>query len=153
MVGVTPRKMAEKPFSEADASSIHSKNGARHMSPNLVFDSDQTGHLVPAPDLGPGRPMPGGPRLVQKKRPQVGAPMVGPLSRPPVPGDLKLDRSRDALLTAFGKATLEDRYLLEGESYQDMVPGGACAYAADVDHAQRIYDSPSRLWFMPATPI
>ena len=97
--------------------------------------------------------MPGGPRLVQKKRPQVGAPMVGPLSRPPVPADLKLDRSRDALLTAFGKATLEDRYLLEGESYQDMFARVACAYADDVDHAQRIYDYTSRLWFMPATPI
>ena len=33
---------------------------------------------------------------------------------------LKLDRTRDALLTEFGKKTLEDRYLLAGESYQDM---------------------------------
>jgi ribonucleoside-diphosphate reductase alpha chain len=97
--------------------------------------------------------MPGGPRLVQKKRPQVGAPMVGPLSRPPVPADLVLDRSRDALLTAFGKATLEDRYLLAGESYQDMFARVACAYADDLDHAQRIYNYVSRLWFMPATPI
>ena len=29
----------------------------------------------------------------------------------------------------------------------------SCAYADDVDHAQRLYDAMSRLWFMPATPI
>jgi ribonucleoside-diphosphate reductase alpha chain len=33
---------------------------------------------------------------------------------------VEVDRSRDALLTEFGKTTLEDRYLLPGESYQDM---------------------------------
>ncbi|HAE02407.1 MAG TPA: hypothetical protein DCG04_13350, partial [Rhodospirillaceae bacterium] len=31
-----------------------------------------------------------------------------------------VDRSRDALLTEFGKATLKDRYLMQDESYQDM---------------------------------
>src|SRR3546814_8321625 len=30
-----------------------------------------------------------------------------------------VDRDRDALLTDFGKETLNDRYLLPGESYQD----------------------------------
>ena len=30
------------------------------------------------------------------------------------------DSSRDALLTEFGKDTLQDRYLLPGESYQDL---------------------------------
>ena len=30
------------------------------------------------------------------------------------------DSSRDDRLTAFGKATLSDRYLLPGETYQDM---------------------------------
>ena len=33
---------------------------------------------------------------------------------------VEVDRSRDDLLTDFGKTTLEDRYLLPGESYQDM---------------------------------
>ncbi|HRX72794.1 MAG TPA: ribonucleotide-diphosphate reductase subunit alpha, partial [Hyphomonas sp.] len=33
--------------------------------------------------------------------------------------DVVTDPSRDALLTDFGKKTLEDRYLLPGESYQD----------------------------------
>ena len=66
---------------------------------------------------------------------------------------LTLDRSRDALLTDFGKKTLEDRYLLPGESYQDMFARVATAFADDADHAQRVYDYMSKLWFMPATPV
>ena len=66
---------------------------------------------------------------------------------------VKVDRSRDALLTDFGKKTLEDRYLLPGESYQDMFARVAEAYADDHEHAQRLYDYISRLWFMPATPV
>ena len=31
-----------------------------------------------------------------------------------------MDRSRDAKLTEFGKNTLIDRYLLPGESFQDL---------------------------------
>jgi ribonucleoside-diphosphate reductase alpha chain len=53
---------------------------------------------------------------------------------------VEVDRSRDALLTDFGKKTLEDRYLLAGESYQDMFARVATAYADDADHAQRVYD-------------
>ena len=73
--------------------------------------------------------------------------------------DLKLvkqvetDPSRDALLTDFGKKTLVDRYLLPGESYQDMFARVAKAYADDTEHAQRLYDYISNLWFMPATPV
>jgi ribonucleoside-diphosphate reductase alpha chain len=67
--------------------------------------------------------------------------------------DIVTDRSRDALLTDFGKETLEDRYLLPGESYQDLFARVASAYADDQDHAQRLYDYISRLWFMPATPV
>ena len=66
---------------------------------------------------------------------------------------VEIDRDRDALLTDFGKTTLEDRYLLPGESYQDMFARVATAFADDSDHAQRIYDYISRLWFMPATPV
>ncbi|HUO22094.1 MAG TPA: ribonucleoside-diphosphate reductase subunit alpha [Caulobacteraceae bacterium] len=66
---------------------------------------------------------------------------------------VEVDRSRDDLLTDFGKTTLEDRYLLPGESYQDMFARVATAYADDADHAQRIYDYMSRLWFMPSTPV
>ncbi len=63
------------------------------------------------------------------------------------------DPSRDALLTEFGKETLKDRYLLPGESYQDLFARVAAAYADDEAHAQRVYDYISRLWFMPATPV
>ena len=63
------------------------------------------------------------------------------------------DPSRDDLLTEFGKETLQDRYLLPGESYQDLFARVAAAYADDEPHAQRIYDYISRLWFMPATPV
>jgi ribonucleoside-diphosphate reductase alpha chain len=64
-----------------------------------------------------------------------------------------VDRSRDELLTAFGKATLNDRYLMPGESYQDLFARVASYYADDQSHAQRLYDYISRLWFMPATPV
>ena len=66
---------------------------------------------------------------------------------------VEVDRSRDALLTDFGKKTLEDRYLLPGESYQDMFARVATAFSDDADHAQRVYDYMSRLWFMPSTPV
>ena len=86
-------------------------------------------------------------------KPVVQPPMPAPLQRKPIATDLVLDRSRDALLTAFGKATLSDRYLMPGESFQDMFARVSCAYADDVAHAQRLYDAMSQLWFMPATPI
>ncbi|OYW16118.1 MAG: ribonucleotide-diphosphate reductase subunit alpha [Novosphingobium sp. 12-64-8] len=63
------------------------------------------------------------------------------------------DASRDALLTIFGKDTLDDRYLLPGENYQDLFARVADAYADDQAHAQRLYDYISKLWFMPATPV
>ncbi len=67
-------------------------------------------------------------------------PLPYPLAPRPKPSDLKLDRSRDALLTDFGKATLTDRYLMPGESFQDMFARVSSAYADDADHAQRLYD-------------
>src|SRR5881275_1155103 len=66
---------------------------------------------------------------------------------------VKTDAKRDSLLTEFGKETLKDRYLLPGESYQDLFARVAAAYSDDADHAQRVYDYISRLWFMPATPV
>jgi ribonucleoside-diphosphate reductase alpha chain len=66
---------------------------------------------------------------------------------------ITVDNSRDSLLTAFGIDTLQDRYLLPGESVQDLFARVAAAYADDADHAQRIYDYISKLWFMPATPV
>jgi ribonucleoside-diphosphate reductase alpha chain len=66
---------------------------------------------------------------------------------------VRVDRSRDALLTDFGRATLDDRYLLPGEGYQDLFARVASFYGDDAAHAQRLYDYISRLWFMPATPV
>ncbi|MBP9693287.1 MAG: ribonucleoside-diphosphate reductase subunit alpha [Alphaproteobacteria bacterium] len=66
---------------------------------------------------------------------------------------LRKDPSRDALLTEFGKATLIDRYLMPGESFQDLFARVALAYADNSEHAQRLYDYISRFWFMPATPV
>lgn len=64
-----------------------------------------------------------------------------------------VDDSRDSLLTEFGKDTMKDRYLLPGESYQDLFARVASAYSDDDAHAQRLYDYISKLWFMPATPV
>ena len=66
---------------------------------------------------------------------------------------VKTDSKRSDLLTAFGKAVLKDRYLLEGEDFQDLFARVAGFYASDAEHAQRLYDYISKLWFMPATPI
>ncbi len=66
---------------------------------------------------------------------------------------VRVDRSRDALLTDFGRATLGDRYLLPGESYQDLFARVSSFYGEDAGHAQRMYDYISRLWVMPATPV
>src|SRR3546814_2244760 len=64
-----------------------------------------------------------------------------------------VDRDRDSLLTDFGRETLNDRYLLPGESYQDIFARVAAAYADDAEHAPRVYDYISKLCFMPATPV
>ena len=66
---------------------------------------------------------------------------------------VQIDRSRDENLTTFGKATLTDRYLLPEESYQDLFARNAMYYGDDSEHAQRLYDYMSKLWFMPSTPI
>jgi ribonucleoside-diphosphate reductase alpha chain len=66
---------------------------------------------------------------------------------------IEIDRSRDAKLTEFGKETLSDRYLMPGESFQDLFARVTAHYADDTAHAQRLYDYASNLWFMPATPV
>jgi hypothetical protein len=48
---------------------------------------------------------------------------------------VQVDRSRDSMLTDFGRATLDDRYLLPGESYQDLFARVASAYGDDAAHA------------------
>jgi ribonucleoside-diphosphate reductase alpha chain len=63
------------------------------------------------------------------------------------------DSGRDALLTEFGKETLKDRYLLPGETYQDLFARVASAYADDERHAQRVYVYISRLGCLAATAV
>jgi ribonucleoside-diphosphate reductase alpha chain len=66
---------------------------------------------------------------------------------------ITVDYSRDKYLTDFGKATLDDRYLLPEEKYQDLFARVASFYGDDEAHAKRIYEYISQMWFMPATPI
>jgi ribonucleoside-diphosphate reductase alpha chain len=84
----------------------------------------------------------------EAKAAETGSRSVAPIVYP-----VEVDYSRDSLLTDFGKETLKDRYLLPGESYQDLFVRVASAYADDAAHAQRLYDYISKLWFMPATPV
>lgn len=121
---------------------------------NQAYDFDKDGNLI---NFDPSRtiiPLHG--ERAKEQKPAKAKAHTNPAPKPaiqPLPEHLTLDRSRDDLLTDFGKATLTDRYLLAGESYQDMFARVSCAYADDVDHAQRLYDYMSRLWFMPSTPI
>ena len=66
---------------------------------------------------------------------------------------VRVERARDAKLTEFGKATLSDRHLMNGEGFQDLFARVAAHFADDTAHAQRLYDYISKLWFMPATPV
>ena len=56
-------------------------------------------------------------------------------------------------LTDFGKATVKDRYLLPGETPQDMYWRVAKAYAYNDAHARRMYHYMLNQWFSPSTPI
>ena len=44
---------------------------------------------------------------------------------------VRVDRSRDSLITDFGRATLDDRYVMPGESYQRLFARVASAYGED----------------------
>ena len=67
---------------------------------------------------------------------------------------VKIDYNRDSLLDEFAIATLKDRYMIPGEtSPQEAFARAAETFADDDDHAQRLYDYVSQLWFMFATPV
>ncbi|MDQ1158344.1 ribonucleoside-diphosphate reductase alpha chain [Sphingomonas sp. SORGH_AS 950] len=94
--------------------------------------------------------------MLEKMAADIAAPTPTPAdtkSVRPQPYPVEVDHARDARLTDFGKETLNDRYLLPGESYQDLFVRVASAYADNAEHAQRLYDYISKLWFMPATPV
>lgn len=68
--------------------------------------------------------------------------------------NIEINYNRDKYLSEFSKKTLEDRYMIDGElSPQDAFARAACAFADDTEHAQRLYDYASKLWFMFSTPI
>lgn len=67
---------------------------------------------------------------------------------------MKIDYSKDNLLADFSKKTLEDRYMIPSEtSPQEAFARAARTFADDDEHAQRLYDYASNLWFMFATPV
>jgi ribonucleoside-diphosphate reductase alpha chain len=101
-----------------------------------------------APAAAAEAPAAEAPAKAEKAKVSTGSTEIRPQLYP-----IEVDHSRDALLTDFGKDTLTDRYLLPGESYQDLFVRVASAYADDQGHAQRIYDYISKLWFMPSTPV
>merc|ERR1711998_157321 len=56
--------------------------------------------------------------------------------------------------TEFSHKTLEDRYLVGDEkSPQDAFARAALSFADNEEHAQRLYDYASNLWFMFSTPV
>lgn len=68
--------------------------------------------------------------------------------------NINIDYNRDKYLSEFSIKTLQDRYLVGDEkSPQDAFARAACAFADDQEHAQRLYDYASKLWFMFSTPI
>ena len=68
--------------------------------------------------------------------------------------NIEIDLRRDRYLSEFSIKTLQDRYLVNGEtSPQQAFARAAKAFADDEAHAQRLYDYASKLWFMFSTPI
>ena len=67
---------------------------------------------------------------------------------------MQLNYKRDNYLSEFSIKTLEDRYLVGNEkSPQDAFARAARTFADDDNHAQRLYDYASKLWFMFSTPV
>ena len=67
---------------------------------------------------------------------------------------IEIDYSKDSLLDEFSLRTLQERYMIPGESSpQEAFARAAEAFADDEAHAQRLYDYVSKQWFMFATPV
>lgn len=67
--------------------------------------------------------------------------------------NIKIDYTKNQNISDFAMKKLEGRYLLEGETPQDMFARVACAFGDSYNHAQRIYNYISDGWFLPATPV
>ncbi|KIJ88889.1 ribonucleoside-diphosphate reductase subunit alpha [Rickettsia asembonensis] len=66
---------------------------------------------------------------------------------------ITINNNHNNLLTPFGKAILRDRYLMKGEDFQYLFARVSSYYAENKQHAQKLYEYMSKMWFMPATPI
>jgi ribonucleoside-diphosphate reductase alpha chain len=67
---------------------------------------------------------------------------------------VKIEQERDNLLTEVGKEFLQGRYSLdEAANYQKIFARVSSYFADDEEHAQRLYEYMSQLWFMPSTPV
>lgn len=67
---------------------------------------------------------------------------------------INIDYDRDALLDEIGKERLKDSYMREGEtSPQHRYAYVSKLFSSNPEHAQRLYDYASNLWFGYATPI
>jgi len=66
---------------------------------------------------------------------------------------ININLKKDDRLSNFGKAVLKDRYLMPDENFQELFARVASYYSDNQEHANRIYDYISNLWFMPATPV
>jgi ribonucleoside-diphosphate reductase alpha chain len=122
-----------KPIGKTSVNQRGKHRGKKHML-TQAYDFDKNGNLI---NFDPTRKVVAFPETQEQKelyRKAAEIPEKPKLN----PADIKLDYSRDALLTDFGKATLDDRYLLEGETYQAMFARVACAYADNTEHAQRL---------------
>ena len=105
---------------------------------NRNFDAN--GRLLPAPVSDGQKPA----EMLVRSTP-LRAPLPAPLARPPRPSDLTLHRERDELLTAFGKATLTDRYLMPGEG---LGPVRRVALPTPRRRPRPAPTTRSRLWFI-----
>lgn len=67
---------------------------------------------------------------------------------------LKLDFSRDSLLSDQAKEFLRNRYMLKTEqSPQEAFARAATAFSSNAEHAQRLYEYASQGWMTFATPL
>lgn len=83
--------------------------------------------------------------------------MIRPSINPPLPKRLlseHIDYTADAHMIPAGKATVEDRYLVQHEtSPQDGYMRCATAFATNEAHALRMYGYFKRQWAGPASPV
>jgi len=73
---------------------------------------------------------------------------------PKTKNKITIDYERDSLLDEEGLKKLHSEYMREGEeSPQQTFARASCAFGDNSEHAQRLYDYCSQLWFMFATPL